>query len=165
MFDLEKVKMVLFDFDDTLCIHSNHEFCESNKIDYMIEMVKGNRNYWDEKGCLPNIQMKIFVALCNQKNKPLGIISATEMFLSMNFKRMWAEEMYKAKFANYCVSTDEGKLEIMEAICRAYNYEPSEILFVDDYHKNVSNATKLGFQACSPMEIVNYINKISSMSK
>ena len=64
---------------------------------------------------------------------------------------------YNIELENFCVGYAEGKIEMMNAIHSAYGYDKNEILIVDDLYPTLEKAANEGFQACTPMEIVNYI--------
>lgn len=56
MINLEKAKIVLYDFDDTLCIHEKHGL--RNDTDYAAAMVNQDIGWWDKIGCEPTKQWK-----------------------------------------------------------------------------------------------------------
>jgi FMN phosphatase YigB (HAD superfamily) len=48
---------------------------------------------------------------------------------------------------------------MLQAISKAYDLPPENILIVDDMVDVVSDAANAGFMACSPMEVVNLMNQ------
>lgn len=156
MIDMDKVKIALFDFDDTLCIHAQHG---DEEEDHFVKNMILGKDHWTEKGCVPNKQIHSFLLYCKGIYVRIGLISWTGSFLHMKTKQKWAEEKYHpVKFENFCVGTLEGKIEIMQGLCEAYGYAREQILIVDDLYKTLSVAENRGFQACTPMEVVNFVN-------
>lgn len=66
MINFAKAQFVLFDFDDTLCIHKYHETGDFRE--YTQNMIL-RINFWKGKGCLPNLQIQEFIHLCKAKGK------------------------------------------------------------------------------------------------
>lgn len=55
MINFDKVKLVLFDFDDTLCIHRDHG--SGGDREYDRAMILGDCGWWDRWGCKPSVFM------------------------------------------------------------------------------------------------------------
>lgn len=155
MISFKRLKMVLFDFDDTLCIHQFHG--TRNGKEYEHSMLQG-KDYWLDHGAKPNIQMQEFLHLCKTEGKRIGIISATDSYVHMTMKQKWVAVNYQINAENFSVGTWERKIEMMEDLCEVNKYEPREILIVDDAVLTVRAAEDAGFQACTPMEVINYVN-------
>lgn len=154
MLNIAKLKIILFDFDDTLCIHTDHK--SGGDEEYNAKMVVGDMSAW--KDCQVNEQMALFMSICEEKGIRMGIISTTESFRHMESKQQFIKRMYGVNLENFCVGTQDGKLDMLNAIAAAYVYEKDEIAIVDDYWYQLERAADAGFQAYSPMQIVNYVN-------
>lgn len=155
MIDLNKVKIVLFDFDETLCAHEGHTTNIDN-VGYTASLLEKGAHHFteDEK----NIQMAEFIDLCVERGIEVGVISACASSIEMEAKCQWATEVYKHPFKNYCVGTAEHKICMLEALSRVHAVWKSEIAIVDDLIFTVSRAADAGFTAWTPMEVVNYVN-------
>ena len=151
-FDL--LKMVLYDFDDTLCIHTNHTSNEDQVHRHEVDVLVHGKDTWN--GGSINNHMKEFMKLCTKFGLRQGLISATTPHHSAP-KCEWVEANYGIKLENFCVSRAEDKSRTMWAIKDAYNYRRDQVMIVDDYWKVLEMAANAGFQAYSPMQIVNYI--------
>ena len=154
MLDLNKIKAALFDFDDTLCIHTRRPRDVRVETDYIMNFIREEDNW---SGSVPSKHMKKFIDICIKRNIQVGLISSTGYFVSMQAKHKWAEDNYGVKFENYCVGKPELKLVELAAIAQHIGCKKSEILLVDDLYPTLEKASIEGFTACSPMEIVNYI--------
>lgn len=156
MLKLNNVKVILFDFDDTLCIHKHHHsHTEEQSREYNSSMLKKGVDTYDK--CAPNKHFKQFMSECKQLGIRMGLISLVPSFVHGQVKHDWVLREYGIDLENYCVGTFESKLGIMIAISDAYGIVRESILLVDDYFKNNERAADNGFQVCTPMEVVNYI--------
>lgn len=149
------VKYVLFDFDDTLCIHSNHQ-AWTNARDHRLDVciLQGGDPYYKST---PNHHMDEFIKRMKKNDVKMGLISHVSSVLQANVKEKWVEEHYNIKLDNFCVSTREQKVEMLKRISDGLHIERSKILIIDDAYLTLTEATDAGFQAATPMEIVNYI--------
>ena len=157
---LENLKMVLFDFDDTLAIHSHGHRISDHLMKYMINVHSESKELWNTSK--PNIQLKKFMDYLAYKNIPMGLISGVHDCKSAERKIEWVKENYGYSLGNYCVSSQEQKMIELSTIAEVNGLHRSQIAFVDDYYENLGNAEKMGFTTFSPMEIVNLVNCIQN---
>lgn len=155
MIDIDKLNYVLFDFDETLCIHARKKLFSYDSSDYTKSVLLDN-SWWDKIGCKPNKHMKEFMEELQNRNIELGLISQTDSYMHMVRKQEWVKEKYGIDLKNYCVSSD-NKVDMMIALSRAYHLPFYSILIIDDKESVLNMAVKNGFQAASPMEVVNYV--------
>jgi hypothetical protein len=104
--------------------------------------------------------MKKFIELAETHNIPMYLISATRSSVHANAKIDWVLRNYGVTMGNYCVGKRKGKLKMLKAYSNAHDFSRKEILFIDDCWESIHEAEQNGFHACSPMEIVNYIDNI-----
>lgn len=50
MFDLKDIKMVLFDFDDTLFVHDKHNRTRNHAYDYQVDIYSKGVDCYSESG-------------------------------------------------------------------------------------------------------------------
>lgn len=161
MLNLNEVRIVLFDFDETLCVHQKHT-TGRDRIEYLTDILRNGADDYKEKDA--NLQLKKFIEVCFSNGIEIGIISACNSFITMEAKCKWADERYGIKFVNYCVDSAESKIDMMIAISRFKELQRSEIAIVDDLIFILTNAANAGFTAWTPMEIVNFINQLERVS-
>ena len=155
MIDFNLIKFVLFDFDDTLCIHKKHSSNSQDDLEYDKKVLLMGSRAWNNMD--KSIHMQKFMNVCKKKNIRMGLISATCSFQHSQGKHDWVFAQYGVDLENFCVGTFEDKLRIMIAISEAYEIPRNQILIVDDLWENLERAANNDFMACSPMEVVNYI--------
>lgn len=150
----EDLKIVLFDFDDTLCIHnrSTHHSDE----EYYESLIHSSK-WWTKIGCEPNKHMKEFMLLMKSQGTRLGLISQTDSYIHMIRKNEWVQTNYGIELENFCVACNISKVNMMISLNKAYNIRRNKILLVDDKESILCEAVNNGFQAASPMEVVNYV--------
>lgn len=147
--------MVLYDFDDTLCVH-NSRISVSNEIFLLDVMTKGVFTGWEYM----NSQLQKFISFCKTANIRQGLISACSSFVEMKAKEEWVSEHYDVKLENMCVSRPSEKVHMLNIISMSNNVAKNKIMIVDDNWENLRDAAEAGFIACSPIEIVNFINSL-----
>lgn len=150
----ENLKIVLFDFDDTLCIH-NRSIHYSDEEYY--KLLIHSSEWWTKIGCEPSKHMKEFMLLMKSQGTRLGLISQTDSYIHMIRKNEWVQTNYEIELENFCVACNVSKVNMMIALSKAYNIRRNTILLVDDKESILCEAVNNGFQAASPMEVVNYI--------
>lgn len=166
--DLEKLKMGVFDYDDTLFIHSNHKSGDNTAYD--MDILQFN-NPLGEDGVDPwfttqsSVHMKKFIKYLKKVNPEIrmGLCSAIHLIPIAEAKIRYTEEHYRVKMENYCTmagdNTAQNKADMLGLICKTYGYEPHEILFVDDSWENRTACADLGINVLSPMEVVNFVEQ------
>lgn len=164
MLDLDKVKLVLFDFDDTLCIRSRRKSIDNKGIDFIARILgHGSERY--DYSFSPSFIMKWFVIECASQGKSLGVLSAVAVAQEAELKMKYVIENYDVNMINYCCSSVEDKIQVLEAIAISTGIPKECILLVDDLTHTIEKAADAGFMTCSPMEIVVLYEKEFLISK
>lgn len=153
MIDFDKLKIVLFDFDDTLCIH-NHNNWNCTNIEFETGLLLKTFNWC---GSSYNIHLKKFIQLCKSSNIRMGLLGHVSSVTEATAKIKWVKENYEIELENYCVGAREYKVIELESIMIANNLDYKELLIVDDLLKTLLETSEKGFQSATPMEVVNYI--------
>lgn len=138
---LENLKMVLFDFDDTLAVHSQGHRISDHLMKYMINVHSGSKELWNTSK--PNLQLKKFMDYLAYKNIPMGLISGVHDCKAAERKIEWVKENYGYSLENYCVSSQEQKMIELSTIAEVNGFHESQIALVDDYYENLGNAEKM----------------------
>lgn len=153
-FDITKLKCVFFDFDDTLCIHVNHS--KRDQEMYNRAAVAGDTT-WYETG-FTNKQMQEFIALCTRYGVKMCLISAVANSQRSELKLKWVLENYGVEMENFCVGDWAQKKDMLLTLLQVENLRVDNVMIVDDNVDVLADCANHNLQACSPMEIVNYMN-------
>lgn len=156
MIDLNSIEVVAFDFDDTLCIHRNHSYDKSKEAQ---RLKLGSAFYYDKSS--PNKHMKKFIEYLNMKGVVMCLLSATSNYKSSEIKIDWVKEEYGVEMSNWCVGTTTSKLDCLSYLTELYKSEPDKVLIVDDRYDVLELAEKAGYQAATPMEVVNIVEEMN----
>lgn len=149
------IKLVLFDFDDTLCIHEEHGDSPEEQMGYNKRVLTEGAGAWSN--LMPSRHMGALMKICAGNNVRMGLISAAMSFAHMKGKADWVKKAYGYDLENYCVRTPEAKVDMMIALSEANEIPRDQILIVDDYWLTLERAANAGFKSASPMQIVNFI--------
>lgn len=152
---LDEVKLVLFDFDDTLCIHKKHHWEDGYAKSYLNAMVSGDYTWWE--GCDYSKHMAAFMMACASRNIDMGLVSATSFHATSEAKIKWVEEKYGVSLKNYSVGTSKDKVTIVDTLSNVLKLRAREILVIDDRYDVLDDIAAIGCQAASPMEVVNWV--------
>lgn len=156
MWTVDDLKVVCFDFDDTLCIHS--ERVGKGMFKYLCSMHADN-DYWNISK--PNLQLKLFMDYLHAQGTKMCLIGGVDSFKEAERKVQWVKEKYGYSLENCCVSKQELKVVELEAIAELGGFYKKQIALVDDMYQNLEKAESEGFIALSPMQVVNLFNETS----
>lgn len=162
MIDYKKIKVIAWDFDDTLFAHANHKTeTEEKEINYIKNcLLYVNGDITDYSiifpECTANIYLKQFMHKAYNDNIVQGLISGTEAYVCAESKIDCVDQVYGYVLDNWCVRSQEQKITMLKAIEKAYKITPQNILIVDDNAKVITMAADAGFQSATPIEVINY---------
>lgn len=157
MLDLDNIRVALFDFDDTLCVHTKRPYASALPPEEYSQAVLSGGNPWPY-GVAPAV-MQQFVAKCHALDIHLGLLSATSTYTRAEAKVDWVTEHYGVVMRNYCVGLNGPKVMVLNEVARYFSVKPEQVLFVDDVFEYLEAASKEGFTACSPMECVYFMEQ------
>lgn len=159
---LKKIKLIAFDFDDTLFAHTEHiSDTDDREVQYFSKCLKArasnitNSDIWGT--CTMNRDFGILLNYCERNNIVTGLISGTSAYVCAEQKIEYVEEKYGYELNNWCVSSQAHKIFMLKALANFYNLSPEQILIVDDNYKVLTTAGDNGFENATPIELINYI--------
>lgn len=155
MVDLTNIKLVIFDFDDTLCIHPKHGYTEEDEIELELKVYRDIKSPWSEHA--KNRHMQEFIDECVEKGMKMGMMSLVSSFKHGERKIHWIKEQYGVNMENYSVGNREDKIRLLKVLMLTFNLDFKQIMIIDDRSDTLNEAAENGFIAISPMQIVNYI--------
>lgn len=158
MIDLSTVRLILWDFDDTLCFHSDHTSSDEPDIDYIVGMLQHDDAVFEDGE--PNMLIKQFMHQCAEQGIRQGLISCCcdAGYVSMIAKHDWVLKNYEIDLENYCVASQRVKIDMLRALCEANDFAYDEVLFVDDMvSTSLGVVADIGIQAATPVEVINYV--------
>ena len=170
MIKFKKLNIVLFDFDATIALHSDHSHSSGlSESEFYSQLLTYGPAFFNN--LQTNKHMRMFMDLCNKHGIRMGLISYASSNIIMQTRIQWVYQKYGYELENYCVGSREGKLDMLKAIQQTYwkgnktvdpndtgiLYSPRQILIIDDVGQTLQEAADNNFSACTPMEVVNFI--------
>lgn len=107
MWTVDDLKVVCFDFDDTLCIHS--ERVGKGMFKYLCSMHADN-DYWKDSEA--NLQLKLFMDYLHAQGTKMCLIGGVDSFKEAERKVQWVKENYGYSLENCCVSKQELSVKV-----------------------------------------------------
>lgn len=157
MFNLKDIKLVLYDFDDTLCIHHGRGYTEKDEDELDCKIYEGCNNPWKEHDI--NRHMLCFMDKCKTLTIRQGLLSVVSSCPHGDAKVKWVENQYGFHLDNFCVGTKEEKIRALRLLSTALMLQRYEILVIDDRVDVLNEAARMGFIVWSPLEVVNYVEE------
>lgn len=151
------IKLVVCDFDDTLCMHTALNHCIDDDVyryNFLQCALQGKSPYSDFDRPAPYMDR----FLCKFKQKGVPVVTVTIVYTSLDMisKSNWLLGEYTCKFDSVIgVGDAEDKISTLEDLCRFYNIKKEEALLIDDRRDIRKMAISKGFNAMSP-EAVTY---------
>lgn len=151
---LNNIKLAVFDFDDTLAVHSDREYAQ-NRTDSYYEQAYTNPEIFYNKIqiCTAPISMSNLVGYCRIHNIKMMVLSKMRFSLHLEAKKRFVEEHYGKDIEFHLASTNAQKIETMKIFSKVYGADYNEILYVDDLLENVSMAREIGITAILPADV------------
>lgn len=159
---LDNIAVVLFDFDDTLCIHTNRVETGALKRLNKIKLLN-NLSCWGD--CYISRHMKEFMNICKEKGIDMALCGGVESVVEAENKIKWVKDNYGVELKNLCVSTPEEKVEMAISLAGKSGIDPENVLMVDDWWYVLTIMQDNKVASCSPMYIVNYVEEIERCNK
>ena len=150
---LKTIKLVVFDFDDTLAKHADSLYTEhrGNGDKYFMQAHQAPDTFYDDiEVCHPDSSLKNIVGYCRLNNIPMYCISKMRFSLHMEAKKQFVKKHYGDDIEFVMASSQEMKNDVLRILCKEHNVEPYEVLFIDDFKENVQRAKEAGYKAILP---------------
>lgn len=131
--------MVIFDFDDTLAIHEDKDYCKhrrENEDKYLSYYLNAYKNpevfYEDIEPCVKSEVLYKFINNLKNKNIKMYCLSGMKFSFHLKAKQNFIDKHYGNDIEVISASTQELKLDGVKIIQRLNSCVLEEILFIDD---------------------------------
>lgn len=138
-YNLEKIKVVIFDFDDTLAIHKNKDYCkrrrenEDNYLGYYLNAYKNPNNFYEDiEPCVMSEQLYNFIVRLRNENIKMYCLSGMKFSFHLKAKQNFINKYYGNDIEVISASSQQLKLDGVKIIQKLNNCSFDEILFIDD---------------------------------
>lgn len=152
--NLDNFKVAIFDFDDTLAIHSDKEYLKHRSIneeahlDYYLNAYLNQESFYDsiEKCDKSDSLYRLINDLRNKKIK-LYCLTGTKFSFNIKAKENYVHKHYGDDIEIIWCYPQERKVDAVKIVKKLNNCELKEILFVDDMKDNINRLNNLGICA------------------
>ena len=151
---LNKIKVVVFDYDGTLAIHSDRDYIkhrnesEDKRFNYYLNAYQNHTHFYiDIEPC--NRSENLYHLIQELRNKHIKMYCLSGMKFSFHFKAK--EDFIKKQYGDdielISVGAQELKLDGVKIISKINRCNLDEILFIDDLEDTVNFLKKNGVNA------------------
>lgn len=146
--NLENIKIVIFDFDNTLAIHKDKDFCkhrresEDKYLGYYLNAYKYPNNFFDDiEPCIKSEVLYNFINNLRNKHIKIYCLSGMRFSFHLKAKQSFINKYYGDDIEVISTTSQETKVEGVKIIQKLNNCKLEEILFIDDnkYTLNILN--------------------------
>lgn len=137
--NLENIKVVIFDFDDTLAIHKDKDYLrhrrenEDKYLSYYLNAYKNPKAFYEDiEPCLKSEILYKFINNLRNMNIKMYCLSGMKFSFHLKAKQNFINKHYGNDIEVVSASTQELKLDGVKIIQRLNSCDLEEILFIDD---------------------------------
>lgn len=137
--NLENIKVVIFDFDDTLAIHKDKDYCkhrrenEDKYLSYYLNAYKKPKVFYEDiEPCVKSEVLYKFINNLRNKNIKMYCLSGMKFSFHLKAKQNFINKHYGNDIEVISASSQELKLDGVKIIQRFNSCNLEEILFIDD---------------------------------
>lgn len=159
--NLDNIKVVIFDFDDTLAIHKDKDFCkhrresEDKYLGYYLNAYKNpNTFYEDIEPCIKSEILYKFINNLRDNNIKMYCLSGMKFSFHLKAKQSFINKYYGSDIEIISCASQELKVDGVKIIQRLNNCNLEEILFIDDRQDVIELLNATGIKAIVVNDIV-----------
>ncbi len=137
--NLDNIKVVIFDFDDTLAVHKDKDFCKHRRESedkylgyYLNAYQKPNNFYEDIETCIKSKVLYDFIIDLRKKGIKMYCLSGMKFSFHLKAKQSFINKYYGDDIEVISTASQELKVDGVKIIQKLNNCKLEEILFIDD---------------------------------
>ena len=158
--NLDNIKVVIFDFDDTLAIHHDKEYLkhrnesEEKRLSYYLNAYKNPETFYqDIEPCDRSEVLYNFINELRNKNIKMYCLSGMKFSFHFKAKQNFINKHYGDDIELISASSQQLKLDGIKIIQKLNNCNLEEILFIEDLEDTINYLNDSGVQCISVNEI------------
>lgn len=161
MFELESIKVVFADFDDTICVHLRSLYDDKQSLDWRKAMYTGDVSWYLNKELFAvQEDVKTFLLLCVARGIVVNALSCSDSNIVYLAKLNFLDTNLPSVCDNLYITTNrESKLDLVKHWCEVYNVSLNEVLVVDDHPDTQHDMRNSGIHSVSPITIITMLQK------
>ncbi len=158
--NLNNIKVVIFDFDDTLAIHKDKDFSkhrsesEENFVNFYLNAYSKPDCFYDEiEPCIKSEILYDFIEKLRKRKIKMYCLSGMKFSFHLKAKQSFINKHYGKDIEVISTSSQELKLKGVKIIQKINNCNLDEILFIDDRQDVIELLTQIGVKGISVEDI------------
>lgn len=160
--NLSKIKVAIFDFDNTLAIHKDQNYLKKRRssedklLDYYLNAYLNQNSFYESiEEC--NISNLTLINILRKNGVKLYCLTGTEFSFHIKAKEYFVHKKYGNDIEIFAVGNQQFKLSATKIISKINKCGLDEILFVDDLVENVDMLNNAGIKAIVSADVINFI--------
>lgn len=152
--NLNNIKLVIFDFDETLAIHKDSDFTkhrsetEESFINWYYNAYTDPESFYDEiEPCVKSEVLYNLVSDLRSRNIKMYCLSGMKFSFHLKAKQAFVNKYYGKDIEVISTSLQELKLKGVKILQKINNCNLNEILFIDDKSDVVELLNQNGIKA------------------
>lgn len=158
--NLNNIKLVIFDFDETLAIHKDSDFTkhrsetEESFINWYYNAYTNPEYFYDEiEPCVKSEVLYNLVSDLRSRNIKMYCLSGMKFSFHLKAKQAFVNKYYGKDIEVISTSLQELKLKGVKILQKINNCNLNEILFIDDKSDVVELLNQNGIKAINVEDI------------
>ena len=143
--DTSNVKVVIFDFDDTLAIHEDREFIkhhyesEEKRLAYYSTAYLSPENFYEDiEPCFKSEVLYDFINELRNKNIKMYCLSGMKFSFNLKAKQCFINKYYGSDIEILSAASQQMKVEGIKIIQKINKCSLDEILFIEDLEDTIN---------------------------
>ena len=152
--DLEKIKVVIFDFDDTLAIHKDKDYSihrrenEDKYLSYYLNAYKNPDIFYENiEPCLKSEILYNFINTLRSKGIKIYCLSGMKFSFHLRAKQYFINKYYGDDIEVISTASQELKVDGVKIIQKLNGCKLEEILFIDDRNDVINLLNSKGIKS------------------
>ena len=137
--NLENIKVVIFDFDDTLAIHKDKDYykhrreSEDKYLGYYLNAYKNPNDFYEDiEPCIKSEILYDFITNLRNKCIKMYCLSGMKFSFHLKAKQSFIDKYYGNDIEVISAASQKLKIDGVKIIQELNNCKLEEILFIDD---------------------------------
>ena len=162
--NLSKIKVAIFDFDNTLAIHKDQNYLKKRRssedkfLDYYLNAYLNQNSFYESiEECNISNDILTLINILRKNGVKLYCLTGTKFSFHINAKENFVHKNYGNDIEIFAVGNQQFKLSATKIISKINKCGLDEILFVDDLVENVDMLNNAGIKAIVSADVINFI--------
>lgn len=158
--NLKDIKIVIFDFDETLAIHKDKDFIkhrnesENKRLGYYLNAYKNPETFYENiEPCVKSEILYNFINELRNKNIKMYCLSGMKFSFDFKAKQNFINKHYGDNIELISAGSQQLKLDGIKIIQRMNNCNLDEIIFIEDLKDTINYLNSNGIKTINVNDI------------